>query len=150
VGEVALSLVLLVGAGLLVRSFHTLLRTDPGIRTGGVLTGHLAIPQGKFKSPELAPRLLRPVLEALRAIPGVDSAGITSWPPSPPAGPSGECGVDGAPPPAPRLAPAAEMRITSPGTFASLGVPIVEGRDFIEEDGASKERPILVNRVLVR
>ena len=150
VGEVALSLVLLVGAGLLVRSFHTLLRTDPGIRTEGVLTGHLAIPQGKFKNAELSPRLLRPMLEALRAIPGVESAGLISMLPIQQAWTNGEYAVDGAPPPDPRLAPAAEMRITSPGTFASLGVPVLEGRDFLEGDGLSKERPILVNRALVR
>ena len=150
VSEVALSLVLLVGAGLLVRSFHALLHTDTGLRTDGLLTAHLAIPQGKFGKLELAPRLLHPALEALRALPGVDSAGLISLLPIQQAWTNGEYAVDGEPIPDPRLAPAAEMRVTSPGTFASLGVPIIEGRDLREQDGASKEKPILVNRALVR
>jgi len=150
VTEVALSLVLLVGAGLLVRSFHALLHTDTGLRTDGLLTAHLAIPQGKFGKLELAPRLLHPALEALRALPGVDSAGLISLLPIQQAWTNGEYAVDGEPIPDPRLAPAAEMRVTSPGTFASLGVPIIEGRDLREQDGASKEKPILVNRALVR
>jgi putative ABC transport system permease protein len=150
VAEVALSLVLLVGAGLLVRSFYTLLHTDPGIRSEGLLTAHLANPQGKFGKTELAPRLLHPALEALRAVPGVESAGLISMLPIQQAWTNGEYAVEGQPVPDPRLAPAAEMRVTSPGTFASLGVPIVEGRDLTEQDGASKERPVVVNRALVR
>ena len=150
VAEVALSLVLLVGAGLLVRSFHALLRTDPGIRTDGVLTAHLATPRDAFSKLELAPRLLRPALAALRALPGVESAGMISMLPIQQAWTNGEYGVEGEPVLDARFAPAAEMRITSPGTFGSLGVPILEGRDLDERDGASKERPIVVNRALVR
>jgi predicted permease len=149
VAEVALSLVLLVGAGLLVRSFHALLHTDPGLRSEGLLTAHLAIPQGKFGKLELAPRLLHPALESLRALPGVDSAGLISMLPIQQAWTNGEYAVEGEPIPDPRLAPAAEMRVSSPGTFASLGVPIIEGRELRDRDGLSKEKPIVVNRALV-
>src|SRR5262249_23072322 len=97
VAEVALSLVLLVGAGLLVRSFHSLLHTDPGIRPDGVLTAHLAISSGRYAKAELAPRLLRPALEQIRALPGVQSAGFISALPIQNAWINSDYEVEGAP-----------------------------------------------------
>ena len=149
VAEVALSLVLLVGAGLLVRSFHALLHTDPGIRPEGLLTAHLAISGGRYAKGELVPRLLRPALEQIRALPGVQSAGFISMLPIQNAWTNSDYEVEGEPSLDRRLAPIAEVRITSPGTFASLGIPILEGRDLAEQDGASALRPIVVNRALV-
>jgi predicted permease len=149
VAEVALSLVLLVGAGLLVRSFHALLHTDPGIRPQGVLTAHLAISSGRYARPELVSRLLRPALEKVRALPGVQSAGFISTLPIQNAWINGNYEVEGEPSADRRLAPIAEMRVTSPGTFAALGIPVLQGRDLSEQDGASAQRPIVVNRALV-
>jgi len=147
--EVALSLVLLVEAGLLVRSFHTLLRTDPGVRTGGLLSVHLPIPRNKYPGPDLHSRLLRPVLENVRALPGVESAGLISMLPIQQAWTNTDYQIEGEPSPPPGLAPIAEVRVTSPGTFAALGIPILQGRDFDEQDGTSPAHPVIVNRTLV-
>jgi putative ABC transport system permease protein len=148
VGEVALSLVLLVGAGLLMRSFYALLATDSGLRTHGVLTAHLSIPRGKYPEAALSQRLLAPVLERVRALPGVQSAGLISMLPIQQAWTNGDYSVEGQPPPDPTIPPIAEFRVTSPGLFASLGVPVLQGRDFTEQEGRNPAKVVVVNQAL--
>jgi predicted permease len=151
VGEIALSLVLLVGAGLLLRAFVTLLGTDPGLEPRGVLTARLALPP---PPPEGAPQgepLMPRVLERVRALPGVQAAGIVSLLPIQRAWSNNSYTVPGEPPPRPGEEPLAEMRMTSPGLFAALGVPLLAGRELTEADGAATgDVPVVVNRALAR
>ena len=151
VAEIALSLVLLVGAGLLVRTFVSILSTDPGLRAEGVLTAHLAIPSERYREGEAAPRLLAPVLERTRALPGVQAAGMISMLPIQSAWTNGGYAVEGEPPPPAGQEPIAEFRGTSPGFFATLGIPLLAGRDFLETDGGKAEPlPIIVNQALAQ
>lgn len=150
VAEIALSLILLVGAGLLMRDFVKLLRTEPGLDATNVLTVHLPVPAGKYAGDQLGPRLLEPVLERARSLPGVKSAGIINLLPIQEAYTNGSYTVEGEPPPAPGQEPMAEWRFTSPTLFQSLGIPLLAGRDFTDDDGHHEARPIIINEALAR
>jgi predicted permease len=150
VAEIALSLILLVGAGLLMRDFVTLLNTEPGLDASNVLTAHLPVPAGKYAGDQLGPRLLEQVLERTRNLPGVKSAGFINVLPIQRAGLNGSYTVDGEPPPAQGQEPMAEWRFTSPEFFRSLGIPLLAGRDFTDQDGREKELVIIINQALAR
>jgi putative ABC transport system permease protein len=146
--EIAVSLVLLVGAGLLIRGFFALSGTAPGLVAGNVLTAHLAVPAGRLEG--ATPRFFRPALEKIRTLPGVRSAAVISILPIQRAGTNGDFTVEGRPAPPPGQAPLAEMRVASPGLFQSLGIPLLGGRDFTELDGASGPKVAIVNQALAR
>ncbi|HEV8577435.1 MAG TPA: ABC transporter permease [Thermoanaerobaculia bacterium] len=146
--EVALSLVLLVGAGLLMRGFWRLRDTAPGLATENVLTAHFALPDERLQG--ATARVFQPLLEQLRHIPGVRSAGLISMLPIQDAWTNGGYKVEGRPDPAPEEAPIAEYRIASPQLFASLGIPVLRGRDFQETDGGPGSRLVIVNDALAR
>jgi len=154
--EVALSVVLLVGAGLLGRGFLSLLGTSSGLAPEQVLTLHLAIPDDRFfkdgaLDAELPARLLEPVLESVRALPGVASAGMTSVLPIQRAWNNARYLVEGEPVPAPGDEPRAERRATSPGYFAAMGIPLRQGRDFTALDAAPEQSGVvIVNEALAR
>jgi putative ABC transport system permease protein len=150
VSEIALSLVLLVGAGLLLRGFVTLLGTEPGLDGRNVLTAHLPIPVGKYPRRELPERLFKPILERARALPGVKSAAFISLLPIQDAWTNGDYRVEGDPPPEPGQTLYAEHRVISPGLFQSLGIPLLAGRDFSEDDGLRQDRVIIVNQTLAQ
>ena len=148
VGELALSLMLLIGAGLLMRGFYILQKTEPGLVPENVLTAHVAIPSGSYSQDQIAPRLLTPILERVRALPGVEHAGMISMLPIQDAWTNFGYTVVGDPPPAPGKEPIAEFRIASPGFFESLKIPVTRGRNFTEQDGLSGEPVIIINEAL--
>ncbi|HEU4631285.1 MAG TPA: ABC transporter permease [Gemmatimonadaceae bacterium] len=130
VAEIALSLVLLVGAGLLMRGFVALRGTPPGLDPTNVLTAHIAIPDGKYDSTEAVQQLLRPILERARAIPGVTSASMINLLPIQSAWTNGSFRVVGQPVPEPGKEPIAELRFVGTDFFRTLGIPVLRGRDF--------------------
>ncbi len=146
--EIALSLVLLVGAGLLMRGFLRLRGTAPGLVTENVLTAHLAVADERLQGATV--RVFQPLLEAVRHVPGVRSAGLISMLPIQDAWTNGGYKVEGRPDPPPEKAPLAEYRIASPQLFASLGIPVLRGRDFQETDGGPGSRLVIVNDALAR
>jgi putative ABC transport system permease protein len=145
--EIALSLLLLIVAGLLLRGFLNVSKVNPGLVSQGVLTTHVALPGAGSQN---VPRFYRPMLERVRALPGVRSAAVISMLPVQSSGTSGSYAVEGRPPvPTPQM-PMAEIRLASPGFFRSLGIPLLRGRDFDERDGDGKPSKIIVNDVLAR
>jgi putative ABC transport system permease protein len=146
--EIALSLVLLVGAGLLMRGFLRLSSTPSGLNPDGVLTAHLAVPDEQLKGS--AARIFQPLLEKVRHLPGVRSAGVISMLPIQDAWTNGGYQVEGRPAPKPGEGPTAEWRVASPQSFASLGVPVIYGRDFTDRDGGPGSRLLIVNEALAR
>jgi predicted permease len=147
VAEIALSLILLVGAGLLLRGFLKVSGTDPGLVSRGVLTAHLTLPAART---DMASRFYRPLLERLRALPGVRGAAVISMLPVQEAWTNGGYTVEGRPAPPPSQEAVAEVRMASPGFFAALGIPVRRGRDFTERDGETGTVPAIVNEVLAR
>ena len=147
VSEIALSLVLLVGAGLLMRGFLKLNAIEPGLATEGVLAARVTIPQGTYDSATaVTPALLRPVLAQVRTIPGVEAAGMISMLPIQEAWTNASYQVVGKPRAEPGKQPWAEFRLASPGLFDALGIPLRAGRDFAEEEPAPV---VIVNQALV-
>jgi predicted permease len=152
VAQIALSLVLLVGAGLLLRTFLVLAHTSSGLVTDGVVTTRLSISQTGIDSTPAgrASHLFAPLLERLRATPGIIAAGLITHIPLQRWGTNGSYWVVGHTRPAPGQEPNAEFRIVSPGYFASLGIPIRRGRDFVDGDDTRGDRPVIVNETFAR
>lgn len=149
VGQVALSLLLLIGAGLLVRSFERLLHTDPGFAPGHVLTMEISLPNTKYTQPGQQIDFFREVLRRVSALPGVRSAAISATLPLQfkritPMLPQGQPAV----PLTQR--PFIDIEAVSPAWFATLRVPLIAGRTFTEADDAQAPKVVIVNRAFAR
>jgi putative ABC transport system permease protein len=149
IGEFALTLVLLVGAGLLTQSLVRLLRIDPGFRPHRVLTAAVLLPQTKYPQSTRILAFFDELTTRTRALPGVTAVGLTSrlpldW------GNSTVYVVAGKLLPTPRERPVASAREVSSGYFETMGIPLIDGRDFTEQDGPNAPRVIVVNQALVR
>jgi putative ABC transport system permease protein len=151
VAQVALSLMLLVGAGLLMRGFLALQSTDPGIVSERVLTARVAVPRRLLRSAAVeTTELLRPMLERVRAVPGVRSAALNSLLPIDQTGTSASFWVDRTTWPAPGNEPLFEVRVVSPGFLATMGIQLEAGRDFTESDDTTGVQKTIVNEAAVR
>jgi predicted permease len=152
VAEIALTVVLLAGAGLLLRSYEAVLAVDPGFDADGLLVADTVLPESRY--PDLPSRdgFQRRVLENVRAIPGVESAGYASFAPLLFRGGQSVVLVDGQPRPEPAqlLRNIANNRGASPGYFETLGVPLVSGRFIDERDVRGAARVVVVNESLAR
>jgi predicted permease len=152
VAQIALSVVLLIGAGLLLRTFLVLAHTSSGLDADGVVTARLSIARTPGDSSVVgrANRVFSPLLEQLRASPGITAAGVTTNIPLQRWGTGGTYWIIGHPKPAPGQEPHAEFRVISPGYFATLGIPIRGGRDFNDADHTTANQPVIVNETFVR
>ncbi len=147
VSEVALALALLVGAGLLARSFTSFLRWDPGFERENLLVFQAFLPMDKYQDSEARLRLMNTLQEEVQALPGVHSVGRAS------AGPLfGGWEPDqihpGDGPGQPGSGPSVRWYDISPGYFEALGVPILAGRDFSPDDGPGAPLVAMVNQSL--
>jgi len=134
VAEVALSLTLLVGAGLLIRSFLRLQDVDTGFRPEGVLTMRVALPQEKYSKIEQTRTFYRELLARVRQLPGVDAAGGATGLPLTGTGWSGTTTVDSQAVQPKDATPEADQRPVFPGYFEAMGIPLVRGRFFDQRD----------------
>jgi len=134
VAEIAISLVLLVGAGLMMRSFMSLQNVNAGINPEGVLTTYIALPGAKYRDPEKRIAFFSQLLERVRAIPGVQSAGTNTGLPLGGNNWGRSLTVEGFPVLSVGEAPAINHCVISPGYFSAMGIPILKGRDFDERD----------------
>ncbi|MGO9640565.1 MAG: ABC transporter permease [Candidatus Acidiferrales bacterium] len=144
--EVGISLVLLAGAGLLLRSFLRLLDTSPGLRTDHVLTMQLWLPQNKYADPARMEEFGRGILEQVSAVPGVASASTADFLPL-----SGWAGllhfsIEGHAAPNDLSGPYADYAVVSPGYFRTMGIPIERGREFEASDDANGAGVVIVSR----
>jgi putative ABC transport system permease protein len=150
VAEVALSVMLLAGAGLLIRSFTRLMNVDPGFRTDHLMSFALALPEAKYEKPTSQGAMIDAVMERVRAIPGVQSAGAGQGLPLTGYGFSLSFSIAGRPPLKPSEEPDAEVRITTPEYLSTLGVRITRGRGFSKLDDASAPRVLLITEEAAR
>lgn len=151
-GEVALAAVLLVAAGLSVRDFQRLRDVDPGLRTGGVLSYRVALPESRYPDREARLAFWQSHLERLRALPGVEGAATTTVLPL-----SGQHSgwffvVEDAPPRSEEEGnPVVLNRAVSPGYLTAMGVELVRGRGFTEFDARDEGTQVaVVNETFVR
>jgi predicted permease len=151
-GEVALALVLLVGAGLLIRSFEKLTRIDLGFEPSRVLTYNLTIPSAKFPDRTLLPPVYRSLLERARSLPGVRTAALSVGLPMGGADYLSYT-IEGIGPRDTRPdSPPEDVQpfAVSPDYFAALGVPLRRGRLISANDDAKAPRVALVNEEMAR
>lgn len=148
--EVALAMLLLAGAGLLFRSFLRINEVDPGFEQRQVLVARLALPKGRYARPEPMVRFHDELLARLRALPGVEAAGMISI--APMSGPLGSADVrrEDRPPADPSAGMAAHYRVVSPGYFATMRMPILAGRDFGDDDRPQGPAVGILNATLAR
>jgi putative ABC transport system permease protein len=145
VAEVALSLVLLIGAGLMIRSFQQLHGVNPGFETRGVLTMTAAISRAKFPSPTQHISFFEQVLQRVRTLPGVESAGVIDDIPLNQNGSHQPIAIEGRPVVAMSEQPEVDVRLISPGYMGAMRIPIVRGRDFGDTDVAGRPAAILIS-----
>jgi predicted permease len=148
-GEVALSVVLLLGAGLLLRSLWALQQVDLGFEPRGVLTLRLSLPEASYEKPEAVVAFYRQLLERTRALPGVDAAGLLRLLPL--GAPIGDWGLDvEGYEEAPGRGAKGDWQVASDGALEALGEHIVRGRAFTAADAADSEPVALVNETMAR
>jgi putative ABC transport system permease protein len=149
-GEVALSLVLLVGAGLLVKNLFVVLHLETGLRIEHVLTFNLDLPYSKYSSAQRTTAFYQELLAGLRATPGVDAAAAVDTLPMTGGYNGGSFEVEGRPKPADWVDTLVQYNASSPGYFALMGVPLLRGRDFEERDTAAALSVAIINDKLAR
>ncbi len=148
--EVGLSLVLLVGAGLLLRTLQRLQTTHPGFRADHLLSVQLSLPKGRYGSPEAIARFAEQVTARLAALPGVDGASAASLNPLTQWRANISFLIEGRPDQDRQQAPLANYRAVAPGYFRTLGVPLLEGREVGPHDAADSVPVALVSETLAR
>jgi putative ABC transport system permease protein len=146
VAEVALTILLLVGAGLLLRSFQRLQSVNQGFNSEHLLSVDVSLPGVKYRTPELQSRFFESLIEKLRALPGVEEVGITSRVPlKHKRGDVAFYSVEGQPKPAGSPPDSMEGIIASPGYFTAMGIHLLRGRSFTEQDGPDTDRVVIVD-----
>ena len=143
--EVALAIVLLVGAGLLIRSFAHLISVDPGFRTEGTVVVAITLPETKYRDPGLRKQFFNELVDTVAALPGVHAAGASSALPMSPVGLDFDLPFQilGGPPLAQTDRPRAEYRSVIPGYFEAMGVPLLRGR-LLDRFDREQNRPVMV------
>lgn len=149
-GQVALALVLLVGSGLLMQSFVNLRSRDLGFRPQGVISMGINLPPSRYPDADTRRAFYAALEERLAALPGVQSVAFTSTVPL--TGFDGDVDflVEGRPVPEPGRETVTWFRRVTPGYFETMGIAIVEGRAFDQQDGATAPRVVIVNETLAR
>jgi putative ABC transport system permease protein len=149
IGEVALALMLMAGAGLLIRSALLVSHLDPGFDTSNLIVGRVGLPYLGYSDPTVARQTFERIVAAADALPGVQSAAVDSR--APLAGASGNNGLI---PEGKALDPAnvvlARLQIVSPGYLSTARIPLKAGREFTAQDAHDKTLVTIVNETLAR
>ena len=150
ISEIALSLVLLVGAGLMVKGFRTLVANDMGFDRSNVLTFHVVLPEAKYRDKDRIRGFYEQVVRNIQALPGVESvACVTSLP-------SGwtwnwiPFTAEGKPPASPADMPSAISQVVTPGFFSALRVPLLQGRLLSDQDGTNTLPVVVISETMAR
>jgi putative ABC transport system permease protein len=148
ISEVALAVVLLVGAGLLLRSFHRLTNVDPGFRTDNLLTMRMVLPSPKYSKPQDRRKFYDEVLRRIKEVPAVENAAIISFLPLSFSGMNFSFTVENQPMMGDMNLPMALYRVVSPDYFSTLDISLARGRVFDIHDVESSPAVVVVNRRL--
>jgi putative ABC transport system permease protein len=150
IAEVALALLLSVGAGLMVRSFVRLIAVNPGFRSEHVLTMSMSVAPSRYSDDQKRSQYFDRILTEVRNTPGVNAAGSTHFLPLTERA-SGSCFAPaGGPPLTPAEAPTSDFLVVSPGYFSAMGIPMLAGRDIEERDSYTAQPVAIVNHAFVQ
>jgi putative ABC transport system permease protein len=146
--EIALSVVVLTAAGLTIKSMMRLVAVDPGLDPSHVLVMQVALPQVDTYGPPERTSFCVDVARELSSVPGVLSSGAMSHLPLSGANAGRGLTIEGRPAPDPASGASANYRLTCPGYFKTLGIPVLAGRDFSDRDSTEAAPVVIVNEVM--
>ncbi|HET9480333.1 MAG TPA: ABC transporter permease [Candidatus Polarisedimenticolia bacterium] len=148
--EIALTVVLLAGAGLLLRSFFNVTAVDPGFDPGGVVTLELFLPESRFQDDAAVGAFWRGALEQAATLPGVTAGGAVSALPLSGLNTSNNITIEGRPPDPPDRPTMLNRRSASPGYFRAMGIRLVKGRLLDERDSRESLPVAVINETAAR
>jgi putative ABC transport system permease protein len=148
--QVALSLMLLIGAGLMIRSFLRLTAETPGFDAENVLTMRVDLPGVKYTTSERRTAFFEQLLDRVRALPNVRGASAIDWLPFAGLGSATNYFVEGAPAPAPGQEIVADIRRVDRGYFRTMRIPVIAGEPFTTADNAAARKAVVINQTLAR
>jgi len=152
VAEVALALVLLIGSGLMIRSFLRLAAVNPGFTADHLLTLRVSLPApgSKYDQDQQRTAFFRQLLERVGALPGVESASAIDALPF--AGPGSGTGftIVGQPAPPPGQHPVLDVRVVDPNYFRTMNIPLLKGRNFTEREATEMSHVVIINETMAR
>jgi putative ABC transport system permease protein len=149
IGEVSLALMLMVGAGLLIRSALLVSHVDPGFDTSNVIVGRVGLPDPGYHDPALARQTFERMISTAAALPGVQSVAVVSRAPLAGGGGSNGLLAEGKPFDMANLVDS-QLQIVSPSYLSTAKVPLVAGRDFTPDDTRDQRLVTIVNETLAR
>jgi putative ABC transport system permease protein len=150
VGEVALSLVLMIGAGLLIKSFTLLREVNPGFDARNVLTTSLSLAKTKYPEAERQRQVYDEIVSRMSGLPGVESAALIHPIPFGGSSTANTFLIGGRPAPRPEDKPIANYRTISSDYFKTMSVPVLRGRSFTDRDGPHTALVVIVNESFAR
>jgi putative ABC transport system permease protein len=150
VSEVALSLMLLIGAGLLIRSLRVLHHVNPGFDPNHVVTMAVSVPTGKFADAAQQINYFGRVLDRVRALPGVQSAGLIDSLPLSDDGSHQPFSVEGRPAAPMADLPEVDVRLISPGYMSAMHIPLLSGRDVDDSDVPGRPGAVLISQSMAK
>jgi putative ABC transport system permease protein len=148
--EVALALVLLIGAGLMIRSFARLQSVDPGFDANNLLTVRLLLPVSKYGQDPQRIAFFKQLAERVQALPGVRSAGAISYLPFTGGGAATSIDIEGRPAPPPGQQLVGDVRVVDGGYFRTMGIPLLQGRTFTEREQTQESHVVMINETMAR
>jgi predicted permease len=149
VAETALALVLLVSAGLLIKSFARLQDVNPGFSSDNILTARLSLPARRYSDANARRAFWARLLDRVRSIPGVAAAGLTSSVPFTGTGASGSYSIVGYTPPQGEAMPHGRQQVVGGDYFHALQIPLVAGRTFTDADTVDAPRVVVIDQYLI-
>jgi putative ABC transport system permease protein len=150
IAEFALSLVLLIGAGLMIKSFWRLQHVDPGFNPNNVLTFQLSLPRAKYAKNEEITAFYHQAVERIKTLPGVTAVGATSILPLSGSNSDNSFVIEGRPLLDLSAIPDEELRIVTPDYFRAMNIPLIKGRYFADADTPPSPEVAIINQALAR
>jgi len=149
VSEVVIAVVLLVAAGLLIRSLHRLQQVQPGFQVANVLTMFVSLSQARYPTGQTVERFYRNTIHKIESLPGIEGAALVTGLPVHGDGFGMFFSIRGQTAEAGSKRPVARFQMISPGYFSTMGIPLLRGRSFTEQDSDESIRVAVVNQAMV-
>ncbi len=148
VSQLSISLMLLIGAGLLIRSFSRVQATDPGFNSANLLTVRISLPQARYPDIGRVINFRDEMFRRLKQLPGVESVGATSILPLTEVVLRFDFTIVGRPPATTAETPVAHYRMVTPEYFQAMGIRLAHGRDFSDQDRSNTQPVVIINKTL--
>jgi predicted permease len=148
IAELTLAVVILVGAGLCLRSFYLLNSVNPGFNSQNLLTMKLLLPNASYKEDAKKIAFFQQLRDHIAALPGVISASADSWLPFTTLGAATGFQIQGQPKLSDAEQPVTDVRVIEPDYFHTMGIPVVAGREFNEQEASVQSHVIIINQAL--